>query len=93
MIDINLNNYEEYFIDYFDGSLSSSEQEILMSFIEQYPHLKEEFYFFGKEELVKDTVSFKNKTSLYKKPLLKNTDDSNFDELCIAYFCYGPKSL
>lgn len=84
MIDINLHNYEEYFIDYFDGNLTPSEKNELMSFINMHPELREEFESFEQTALVPNEVYFKDKEFLKKQStLLKNTD-SNFDELCIA---------
>ena len=40
---INLLNYETFFLLYADGELSSSEQESVLKFVEQYPLLEEDF--------------------------------------------------
>lgn len=87
MIDINLNNYEEIVIDYFDEKLNTSEIEQLMSFLNKYPEIKEEFKLYGEYEKVKDKeheLSTITKNKLKKIPLLKHTSNSNLDELCIA---------
>ena len=42
-MNINLNNYEAYFLDYHEGSLSPALVKELMEFISQHPELKEEF--------------------------------------------------
>ena len=87
MIDINLNNYEEIIIDYFDGKLNTSEIEKLMSFLNQYPEIKEEFEHlsvFSTEELEYAEPACSFKKNLKKESLLDNNECSNFDELCIA---------
>jgi hypothetical protein len=47
MSDINLNNYEIYFIDYFDGNLTAEQAAELFLFLEKNPTLKEEFNAFN----------------------------------------------
>ena len=84
MIDININNYEEYVIDYFDGNLNSLEEEALMSFLNRNPQLKEEFHSFNDERISTETIIFENKEILKKDSLLLNSKESNFNELCIA---------
>ena len=84
MIDINTYNYEEYIVDYFDGNLSSSEEEALMSFLNRNPQLKEEFNSFNGEKLSAENISFNNKEVLKKDSILVNNKESNFNELCIA---------
>lgn len=87
MIDIDLNNYEEKIIDYFDDKLNSSEIEQLMSFLNKHPEIKEEFELYEEHETVEVDeyelpVIIKNK--LKREPLLKHANNSNFDQLCIA---------
>jgi len=86
MVDINLNNYEEKIIDYFDGKLNHVEVEMLMSFLRKHPNLEEEFNSlkdFHYNENKKEQVNFDQKTCLKKESLLNN-QKSNFAELCIA---------
>jgi hypothetical protein len=47
MSNINLNNYEIYFIDYFDGNLTAEQAAELFLFLEKNPSLKEEFNAFN----------------------------------------------
>lgn len=47
MSNINLNNYEIYFIDYFDGNLTAEQAAELFLFLEKNPTLKEEFNAFN----------------------------------------------
>ncbi len=82
MIDINRNNYEEYFIDYLDGKFSRSDNDMFLLFLAQNPDLKEELEMFQKEELVSGEIVFDRKESLKKKRILDT--GNNFDELCIA---------
>lgn len=84
MADINLNNYEEFIIDYFDGNLSSAKTDELMSFLNKHPELKQEFHSLETNVMEKENYSFPFKNSIKKETLLKNNDQSNFEELCIA---------
>lgn len=47
MLNINLNNYEIFFIDYFDGNLTAEQAAELFLFLENNPNLKEEFNSFN----------------------------------------------
>lgn len=82
MVNINRNNYEEYFIDYLDGKLSRSDKQQVFLFLEQNPDLKEELKMFQYEALVPDEVAFDRKQVLKRKSILPS--DHHFDELCIA---------
>jgi len=67
MLNINLNNYEIYFIDYFDGNLTAEQAAELFLFLEKNPTLKEEFNAFNNtsisdlntEEVFEDKFSLK----------------------------------
>lgn len=83
MININRNNYEEYFIDYLDGNLSHSDKEIFLLFLDQNPDLKDELEMFEQNCLVADEVIYKGKESLKKQAILSDKRDI-FDELCIS---------
>ncbi len=84
MVNINRNNYEEYFIDFLDGNLNQTEREQLFLFLDANPDLKEELENFDGELVIKDEVSYKEKSILLKKSLLAEVTSTNFDELCIA---------
>ena len=83
MININRNNYEEYFIDYLDGNLSYSDKKIFLLFLEENLDLKEELEMFEEEAFVADEVIYERKENLKKSSLLTSKNE-NFDELCIA---------
>jgi hypothetical protein len=40
---VSLDNYEEYFVLHIDGELNPTQTEALLIWLEQYPHLQEEF--------------------------------------------------
>lgn len=84
MIDINLNNYEEYIVDYFDENLNSLDEKALMSFLNKNPQLQEEFYAFKNTYLSSESITFNDKEILKKDSCLLNSKESNFNELCIA---------
>ena len=84
MIDINRNNYEQYFLDFLEGKLSPSQENMLMSFFDSNPDLKEEFELYSDApELTAKTV-FPEKEMLRKSATISDDTLSNFDELCIA---------
>ncbi len=81
---INLNNYEAYFLDYHEGSLSPALVKELMEFIAQNPELKDEFESF-QEVTLNDTegIKFSDKESLKKSALGINA--ANFEEYAVAH--------
>lgn len=86
MININRNNYEEYFLDFHDGQLSPEDENILFSFLAKNPDLKAEFDLVKMDSLIEENknIVFSNKTAFKKTSILGELTDDNFDELCIA---------
>lgn len=78
MREINVNNYEEFFLDFTEGNLSASELTALEEFLELHAELKEEFEDISSLHLQADTV-FTNKSQIKEIPF--RTD---FDHFCIA---------
>ncbi|MCK5823238.1 MAG: hypothetical protein KAG95_04485 [Bacteroidales bacterium] len=78
-MNINRNNYEVYFIDYFDGILNSEQEEQLFVFLSHNSDLKYEFDNFENVSLCVDKVAFRDKQIL-KKDLISKED---FNEYCI----------
>lgn len=76
---INRENYEIYFLDFFDNNLSKEKAQLLFDFLEENPDLKEEFDQFKNLSLQKDSPNEKlNDFSGLKKPLkinVLNEDD------------------
>lgn len=62
---ITIDNYEIFFIDYFDGNLTENQKQELFSFLEKHPSLKKEFENFEEYTLVpKEKISFNRKNEL-----------------------------
>ena len=79
---INRNNYNEFFLDYWEGKLSDVQKEVLYDFLDANRDLKEEFDSFESITLEKDSsVHFPDKKQLKKKVI----SISEFEEKCIAF--------
>jgi hypothetical protein len=78
---INRSNYEEYLVDYFDGSLSDEQKQQLFSFLDENPDLNAEFDRFSNVSLPKEKVFF-DKDSLKKNTITRY----NYKTYFIAYF-------
>lgn len=71
-MEINRNNYESRFLDYYEGTLSAEEVAALFLFLEQHPDLRaefEEFEIIHLPENESSSFTFSNKQSLHKKDL------------------------
>ena len=84
MIDINGNNYEEYFLDFTEGKLLPSEESLLMSFLKSNPDLKEELDLLIDIPKLKSNTAFSRKEVLRRSLTVSDNTSNNFDELCIA---------
>lgn len=85
MKNINRNNYEIFFLDFFEGNLSSEKTEELFSFLSANQDLQKEFNEFEIVTLNKDEQQFDNKEVLKKHNFNKVVNDLNFEHFCIAY--------
>lgn len=85
---ITKNNYEIYFIDYFDGNLSVEGEVELMLFLDNNPDLKEEFESFDNINLEQEEIVFSNKSSIKKTEILNfaSLSEKNYENSFIAYF-------
>ncbi len=81
---INKNNYEIWFLDYFEGNLSEEEIRILYDFLDENPELKMEFEDFELLSLNPENVIFNKKDNL-KQNLNINTiaDLDEFETLAV----------
>lgn len=84
MININRNNYEEYFLDFLDGQLSPSEENIVWIFLTENPDLKAELELIKNEISITNQAVYNQKDELKKSIFLNRLTSTNFDELCIA---------
>ena len=76
---ININNYEEFLIDFIDGNLKDEEHAAVVLFLEQNPDIAEEFDGIADFNLDSCNIEFSN------KEILKKTFDINIDN-CEHYF-------
>ena len=81
MSKITRNNYEEFFIDYFDGNLDNHQVAELMLFLAQNSDLDKEFNQFEYVELKDEKISFDFKKSLKKQD--DTITGSIFTDRCI----------
>lgn len=79
-MNINKNNYEEIFIDYYDGNLSAEKVAELFLFLESHPDLKSEFESFSAISLDSSTLEFPYKDQLKKEEI----NASNYSQYMIA---------
>ncbi|MGI8892602.1 MAG: hypothetical protein ACR2GN_03990, partial [Bacteroidia bacterium] len=63
---INKENYEAFFLDYYEGNLNRQKSEELFQFLELNPDLKTEFSAFENFSLEKEEIFFDDKNSLIK---------------------------
>ena len=63
---INLNNYEIFFLDYYEGKLNPEQTEELFRFLNENTQLKEEFNSFDNIILNSEEIFFTDKNSLIK---------------------------
>lgn len=86
---INRNNYEIYFIDYFDGNLSLADKEKMFAFLEANPDMKQEFSEFDNISLpVQENINFSKKENLKKQDILSTgpINESNYENHFIASY-------
>src|ERR1700758_4524344 len=78
-MEINLHNYEEFFLDYKEGNLSAGQEKELFLFLEENPNLYEELHAF--ENVVLDDLA--TDEFFADKKVLKKQEFTN--ETLIAY--------
>jgi len=86
-MNINKENYEAYFLDYFEGNLSPEEISELLHFIENNPEIRNEFESYEAIALLPDhEVSFTAKESLKKDSVSYpvTINENNIDEFLCA---------
>ncbi len=85
-MNINRNNYEEYFLLYADNELSKAERKMVEIFVQENPGLKEEFC------MLKLAINFPDKevTLSDKSFLLKKEssfiNENNYEEIFVLYY-------
>lgn len=84
---INRDNYEAYFLDYFEGQLSPDMAEEVLLFVEQNPDLKNMFSDFDQVTLVADQdIVFEKKSSLKKNQVFATSqiDELNYEDYLVG---------
>jgi hypothetical protein len=85
-MNINLNNYEEYFLLYIDNELSKQDRNEVASFLQSHPELQEEFdslqFTFNTPE---EEISLSDKSFLLKNEPSTFINESNYEEHLVAY--------
>lgn len=80
-MDINIHNYEAYFLDFYEGRLSEEEMKHVLSFVEQNPTLKNSFLEYENILLLPDSgLQFAEKEFLKKDTPELTVNNSNIDE-------------
>ena len=84
---INRDNYEAYFLDYFEGQLSPEMVQEVLLFVEINPDLKNIFSDFESVTIIgEDDIVFENKAGLKKNQVFATSqiNDSNYEEFLIG---------
>lgn len=84
---INRNNYEIWFLDYYEGRLSASQKAELMAFLDLHYDLKEEFDHFENVSLPSsEKIVFDAKKSLKKSVIIEvgEVNEKNYTEFFIG---------
>jgi len=84
---INRNNYEVFFIDFYDGKLTDAQQLEMEVFLKSNPDLKAEFAEFENITLEKTAVIYAPKQKLKKSEIIEvaGISEDNYEESFIAF--------
>ncbi len=83
-MNINRNNYEEYFLLYADKELTAEEKSMVEMFVKQNADLEEEFIMLQQSVVKPDiTIRLADKNSLYKSEGF--IDETNYEEKFLLY--------
>ncbi len=83
-MNINRNNYEEYFLLYVDGELTTAEKNAVDAFIKQQPDLEAELLALQQTILPQEQISFSVKDALLKNELTA-INSANYEEQFLLY--------
>jgi hypothetical protein len=85
---INRNNYEVFFIDFYDGKLTEAQQFEMELFLERHPDLKMEFDEFENITVDPAKISFSQKRALIKPEIVEvaGIHEDNYEENFIAWY-------
>src|SRR5690606_8041894 len=84
-MEINRNNYEEYFILYMDNELTAEERAVVEAFAEANPDLKSELALLLQTKLPTEDISIPNKEDLFRYSTEKSITLHNYEHYFILY--------
>jgi len=85
-MNINRNNYEEYFLLYADNELSKAERKMVEVFVNENPDLKEEFCMLKLTiNLPDEEIKLNDKLFLYKNEGSFAINENNYEEVFVLY--------
>ena len=84
-MNLNRNNYEEYFILYLDNELGETERRQVEEFIDRNPDLKEELETLSQFKLEPEVIHFPGKINLLKSEAIDSSFAGNYEELILNY--------
>jgi hypothetical protein len=79
---ITRDNYESFFIDYFEGNMPESTIDQFLDFLNQNPDLKEELHLFEEVNLPEEHIVFQEKKQLHKN---EAEETRRLENIAIAY--------
>ncbi len=85
-MNINRNNYEEYFLLYADNELSKAERKMVEIFVNENPEFKEEFCMLKLTiNLPDEEIKLEDKSFLYKDENSFLINENNYEEIFVLY--------
>lgn len=85
-MNININNYEEFFLLYADDELTAEERAMVDHFVSLHPDLEEELNMLSQTKLpAEEEVTFVNKATLYKYNKASLINETNYSEYFLLY--------
>lgn len=83
-MNINRNNYEEYFLLYADNELTAAERKMVEVFVKENPDLREEFCMFKLTISIPEDITLNDKSFLMKKET-SFINEENYEEIFVLY--------
>lgn len=85
-MDINRNNYEEYFLLYADDELSKAERKMVEVFVKENPEFREEFCMLKLTiNIPDDEIKLEDKSFLFKNESSFISNKNNYEEASVLY--------
>lgn len=88
-VDININNYAEFFYLYIDRELDAATNEQVERFVLQHPQLQDEFTLLKQTVLQPEAITFGDKSSLYRSEERRRVIPVMFTRFAVAAAVLG----